>query len=59
MKIGNNLYQCPWCGTKIEHVKRTAGAMKGQEMRGGVSKGHSRVSDQLICPECKRYVKQK
>jgi len=59
MKVGYDTYYCPWCGTTINHKKYTAGTPKGESTKGGISKGHSRVSNQLICPVCGRYVKQK
>jgi len=59
MKVNDNTYFCPWCNTTINHIKRTAGEPSGEETKGGISKGHKRVSSQLICPVCGRYVKQK
>lgn len=62
VRIGINKYLCEWCNTKIDWTPKTAGTPRyvGQNAHNNhLSAGHSRVSNQLICPNCARYVSQK
>lgn len=59
-KISEGIYFCPWCELVIPWKKITSGKAPNYHPDPARRvKGKKRVSAQLICPKCRRYVKQK
>ena len=56
MKIGHNLYFCPWCEIEIKHQRVSSPAANNPATN---LSGRHTVTQPLICPKCKREISQK
>jgi DNA-directed RNA polymerase subunit RPC12/RpoP len=56
MKIGDNLYKCPWCGEEIKHIPNSSTAKFNPKTQ---SPGRHKVTSGLRCTKCGRIISQK